>query len=98
MRRLSRNRVTFSIQYHDDQSIEDLRRFWARTLGVEPEEIQFQRKSNSNHLTGRTWRSQWGVLTVRSSDTYFRARLQAWMDRVRDEWVHLPTSGRSAAW
>jgi DNA-binding XRE family transcriptional regulator len=36
---------------------------------------------------GRNWRSRWGVLTIRTSDTYFRARLQAWIDRLNEEWL-----------
>jgi hypothetical protein len=61
--------------------------FWARLLGTVPDAIAVQRKSNSNGLAGRTWRSRHGVLTVRTSDTLFRARLQGWMDRIRETWV-----------
>ncbi len=45
-----------------------------------------QRKSNSNQLAGRTWRSVHGVLTVRACDTLFRAKLEGWMDRLRESW------------
>ena len=87
LRQLSNRPVRFAIQYHADQDVDDLRRFWSEIVGVEPEVISLQRKSNSNRLTGRTWRSRYGVLTVRTSDTYLRARLQAWMDRVKDRWL-----------
>ncbi len=60
--------------------------FWGALLGVDPSAIRFQRKSNSGGMAGRTWRSKYGVLTVRTADTYFRARLQAWMDGVRAVW------------
>jgi hypothetical protein len=56
-------------------------------LPVDPESIKFQRKSNSGQLAGRIWRSKYGVLQVRVSDTYLRARLDAWMDRVRADWA-----------
>ena len=46
-----------------------------------------QRKSNSNGLTGRQWRSKYGVLTVSAGDTCLRWRLEAWMDRLRESWV-----------
>jgi hypothetical protein len=36
-----------------------------------------QRKSNSNRMTGRRWRSRYGVLNVRVHDTLLRARLHA---------------------
>lgn len=87
MRRFSRNRVWYSLQYHADQDPDDLKRFWSKLLRIDPEAIRTQRKSNSNQLTGRTWRSRWGVLTVGASDTYFRARMQAWMDRLFEEWL-----------
>ena len=88
VRRFARNRVTYSLQYHADQDLIALRNFWARVLGVAPEDIRLQRKSNSGRLTGRTWRSQHGVLDIRVGDTLFRARLQGWMDCLHDSWLN----------
>jgi hypothetical protein len=87
-RRLGSNRVTYWLQYHADQDLEELRTFWGVQLGVEPELIRAQRKSNSNQLTGGRWRSKYGVLSVVCGDTYLRARLEAWMDCLRKEWLH----------
>ncbi|MCA1705303.1 MAG: hypothetical protein LC808_19410 [Actinobacteria bacterium] len=84
---LSRNPVRYRVQYHTDQDIEELRRFWSEVLGVEAEAIRLQRKSNSNQLEKRTWRSEHGVLTVSTSDTGFHARLQAWMTSLRLTWT-----------
>jgi transcriptional regulator with XRE-family HTH domain len=88
MRRFGTNPVTYRLQYHADQNVDDLRRFWGQELGVGPELIRVQRKSNSNQLAARKWRSRYGVLSVVCRDTYFRARLRAWMDYVRDDWLH----------
>jgi hypothetical protein len=85
--RLSRSQTHYSIQYHADQDLEELRAFWAGKLGIQPEAIRLQRKSNSGQLSGRTWRCVHGVLTVDVGDTLLRARLQAWMDCVRESWV-----------
>jgi hypothetical protein len=87
IRRFSRNPVTFWLQYHADQDPEELRRFWGGVVGVAPREIHLQRKSNSNQLRRRTWRSRYGVLTVRACDTLFRARLQAWIDCRKRAWL-----------
>jgi excisionase family DNA binding protein len=87
MRMLSARRLNYSVQYHADQDLNEIRRFWAGELGVEPEEIRLQRKSNSSQLASRTWRCKHGVLTVRTSDTYFREELQAWVDCLRDSWL-----------
>ena len=70
LRRFTRNKVAFRVQYHADQDLDALQWFWATHLGVSSEEIQFQRKSNSGQLNGRTWRSVHGVLTVATYDTY----------------------------
>jgi hypothetical protein len=85
------------VQYHADQNLDEIRQFWATELQVEPGGIHLQRKSNSNALAARTWRSQYGVLTVAANDTYLRARLQAWMDCIRDDWEHADTLGRDGA-
>ena len=93
VRHFARNPVTYSIQYHADQDLDELRAFWARHLSVEPEEIRFQRKSNSGRLGGRTWRSQYGVLNVCANDTMFRSRLQAWIDCLQEQWLDSPVTG-----
>ena len=86
IRALGTNPVRFYAQYHADQDLTELRSFWGSLLGVDPDRILFQRQSNTRGLAGRTWRSRHGVLTVDCADTYLRSRLQAWIDRVREEW------------
>jgi AcrR family transcriptional regulator len=93
IRRFTRNGVRYSIQYHADQDLDELRRFWAAKLGVAPHDIRFQRKSNSGRLTGRTWRSRYGVLTVSTGDTLLRARLEGWMHSLQDQWLDSPVTG-----
>lgn len=86
MRLLSKKQPCFSIQFHADQDLSELRAFWAVALDIAPDAIRFQRKSNSGKMKGRQWRSRYGVLSVRVNDTYLRARLQAWMDCLKAEW------------
>jgi hypothetical protein len=93
LRALSRNKLDFSVQYHADQDLRELSDFWASTLGVDPGDIRTQRKSNSGRLGGRTWRCRYGVLTVRTCDTLLRARMQGWMDRLQETWIHSPSTG-----
>ncbi|HXN36660.1 MAG TPA: hypothetical protein VN892_01365 [Solirubrobacteraceae bacterium] len=85
VRRGSAKEPEFLVQYHADQDPDELRRFWSDALAIESR-IKLLRKSNSNQMTGRIWRCRHGVLTVRVGDTRFRARLEAWMDRLRSEW------------
>jgi hypothetical protein len=98
IRRFTRNAMRYSIQYHADQDLEELRRFWAAKLAVTPEDIRFQRKSNSGRLSGRTWRSKYGVLTVSAGDTVFRARLEDGCIPCKTSGYTRPSPGRSAAW
>jgi transcriptional regulator with XRE-family HTH domain len=86
IRRLATRPVWYSLQYHADQDFDQLRRFWGDLLGVEPSSVRLQRKSNSNQLKRRTWRSRYGVLSVGANDTLLRARLAAWIDCVRSCW------------
>jgi hypothetical protein len=87
LRLLTERSVTYSIQYHADQNLEVLRGFWGNRLGIDPDSIRLLRKSNSNGLSGRTWRSQFGVVTVCANDTYLRARLEAWMECLKKDWL-----------
>ena len=86
MRRFSR-RLVYSVQFHEDQDLKEVTRYWAEALEIPATEIRLQRKSNSGQLGGRVWRSRYGVIAVRAGDTLFRARLQGWMDRLHEEWV-----------
>lgn len=89
--RLSNRKVSYSIQYHVDQDLEMLRGFWSNRLGIEPHEIKRLRKSNSSGLATRVWRCRFGVMSVTTHDTYFRSRMQAWMDRVQQHWLDSAT-------
>jgi hypothetical protein len=87
VRRFARNPVRYSVQYHADQDLQGLREFWAEKLAIGPDEIRLQRKSNSGRLSGRTWRSRYGVLNISAADTLFRARLEAWMHSLQEQWL-----------
>ena len=65
-----RNRNTVSIANSDERIIA-MATGWMRRLG--------QREP-------ATWRSEHGVMEVALYDTMLRARLQAWIDRVRSDW------------
>jgi hypothetical protein len=86
IRRLTDRPLSYSIQYHADQDLDEIQTFWGEQLGIDGATIALQRKSNSGQLKHRIWRCKHGVLTVRVGDTLLRARLQAWIDRIRDDW------------
>lgn len=97
MLRLSTKRLGYAVQYHADQELEELRSYWGETLGIDGSEITVLRKSNSGMLKGRIWRSEFGVLTVRASDTYLRARLQG-VDRSDQARLVVRLGVRLGAW
>jgi hypothetical protein len=86
LRRLSSRPLCYAVQYHADQDLKRLRAFWGSRLEIDGSHIRLQRKSNSGQLRGRMWRSEHRALTVCVNDTAVRSRLQAWIDRVRDDW------------
>ena len=87
MKTFARNKLFYTLQYHDDQDIEKLKDFWGKTMNVDPEIIRLTRKTNSGNMKGRNWNCKYGVLTVGSCDTYFRSKLEAWMDHLREQWM-----------
>ena len=70
----TKSRMYYRLQYHVDQDLDELKRFWADLLNIAPESITVLRKSNSGQLSGRRFRSKYGLLSVRVGDTYLRAR------------------------
>jgi hypothetical protein len=86
IRRLAKRSIDYRISYHADQNLGALRSFWGSELGVNPHAIACQRKTNSGQLSGRIWRCEHGLLTIRTSDTLFRARLDAWIVCLKREW------------
>jgi AcrR family transcriptional regulator len=87
MRRLSGKDFVVRVQHHSDQEPDALRRFWAATLQVYPSRIRLVPKSNSGKLRARSWRCVHGVAAINVYDTYFRARLGAWMDQLTQAWM-----------
>jgi hypothetical protein len=90
VRRFATNKVDYALQYHADQDPAELVAYWAALLDANAADFRLQRKSNSNQLAGRNWRSEHGVLTVGVNDTQLRARLQGWIDQVKESWLHSP--------
>lgn len=86
MKQFSRKDIKYRLQYHMDHDVDELRDYWATFMGISADEIKLMRKSNSGKMAKRKFRSEHGLLTISTSDTYFRARLQAWMDMVKQEW------------
>ena len=97
IRRLTKKPVGFSIQFHADQDLPELRTFSGAALAVEPGEIRAQRKPNSAQLKRRPWRSRHGVLSVTANDTYLTARLRSAQNGPCTE-AKLAATGRSSVW
>jgi hypothetical protein len=80
------DKLRYRVQYHVDHDIEELQNYWAAHLNIQPDNVKPERKSNSGKLSGRQFRSKYGVISISVGDTYLRARLQAWMDFVKAQW------------
>jgi len=76
----------FTLWYFEDQSTDDLRAFWATELDIAPDDIQLRAKDGAGKLARRSWRSQYGVMSVTVNDTYLRAKLQSWIDWIKEQW------------
>jgi hypothetical protein len=87
--RLTDKSPSLSVRCQPDQGVGELRRFWSETVGVQTDAIR-ARRAAEDELSRRS--HQWGppplhgVLTITVEDTLLRARLQAWMRRMRESW------------
>lgn len=86
LKRLSKGTFFYSLQYHVDHEVSELKSYWADQLNISLDEIHLSRKSNSGQLSGRQFRSVYGLLSVETGDTYLRAKLEAWMDIIKSQW------------
>ena len=86
LKRLSNRSFFYGLQYHVDHDTDGLKQYWASVLDISTDIIHLTRKSNSNELTGRQFRSVYGLLSVETGDTYLRAKMQAWMDIIKCQW------------
>lgn len=87
MRQLSTKPLKAMVSLHVDQNTAAETSFWAEELDIPISDVTAIFKSNSGKLAGRKWRSPHGVCMVRTHDTAFRSRLQAYMDFLKDSWV-----------
>lgn len=86
IKQFARHPLRYDLQYHVDHNVDSLQQYWGKQLNIDPSIIKPIRKSNSNQLSKRQFRSVYGLLTVETGDTYLRARLEAWMDIVKAQW------------
>ena len=94
IRTLSRNsHIQYRLQCHIDNDEEQLRKYWAHLLGIEAESITVMRKSNAGKLSGRQWRSPYGVLSIAVGDTRLHCMIRAWMDYLQQEWQSVESRG-----
>jgi hypothetical protein len=76
----------FRLQIHIDNDESKLKQYWSKELHIKANKIVIMRKSNSGKLSKRQWRSVNGVMSIQCGDTYFRSRIQAYMDTIQNEW------------
>lgn len=99
IRQLSKAKLDYGVQYHADQDLDELRRFWGTELGIRPDQVRMQRKSNSNQLAGRTWRSVHGGSPCASATRSFAPGCRVGSTGCARAGSRLATgSGCSSAW
>jgi len=80
--------IEYRVQIHADHNEDDIKAYWGEVVNIKPEIIKVIRKSNSGQMGHRNFRSEYGVLSVRVSDTSFRSRLGGWMDYLKKLWLY----------
>ncbi len=77
---------SLSLSCKPDQSIGELRRFWGETIGATADAIRARGARDAEPLHRWGPAPVHGVLTIAVEDRLLRARLQAWMCRLREGW------------
>lgn len=57
----SENSMFYGVQIHIDNDDEEIKDYWVNILTIDTDKILITRKSNSGNLSGRNWRSEYGV-------------------------------------
>jgi transcriptional regulator with XRE-family HTH domain len=81
------NAMYYSVQIHEDHDEAEIKEYWAKALSITPEMVNITHKSNSGKLSGRQFRTRYGVFSIQASDTYFHSKMQAWLTYLRKQWV-----------
>lgn len=82
----SNKKITYNLQCHVDNDEEKLLDYWSNGLKIDRNHIRIIRKSNSGNLSGRKWRSLYGVMGISVNDTKFRMMIESWMDFIQEDW------------
>jgi hypothetical protein len=83
---LSNKKIDYQLRVHEDHNIEETIKFWATYLNVNEKSINCTIKKNSCKMKTRNWRNEYGIITLRVNDTYFRVKLDVYMDHLRKQW------------
>jgi hypothetical protein len=84
--RLTDKSPSLSVRCPPEQSISELRRFWSETVGAQPEAIRARSGKEGEPVQRSSTPTLHGALTVSVEDKLLRARLQAWMCKMREDW------------
>lgn len=90
----SNNKITFNLQLHSDDNINECSNYWKEVLKLDKEVIKVcinDRVSPENKK--RHNKLKYGTFSIRTSDTYFRFKMQYWMDVINKEWEIMEFSG-----
>jgi hypothetical protein len=84
--RLTDESPTLVLHHDDAHSMRELQRFWSETIGEDARAIRMRRGDAARLVHRWSPRPLHGVLAVSVEDALLRARLQAWMRRIRESW------------
>jgi hypothetical protein len=84
--KLSNRKIDYTLHLYPDHKKEDEEKFWATLLQINPSQIRSRPKPGSNKMKNRNIRLKHGIFIVRTNDTYFMSRMNAYMDFVKAQW------------
>lgn len=95
MKVLTHKTPRFGVQVHLDNDIDLVRTHWANLLSIKKDSINVYIRKTS--MTNRNGRLPYGIFQIGYSDTYFRSRIQSWLDLMKQEWSVCPDLNRESS-
>lgn len=79
------NKITYRVYFYEDRNPEKIKDFWSKFLTVDKNKINVHLKKGGK-LNKRSSTCDNGIMHIRVNDYTLRAKVQAWMDCLEEEW------------
>lgn len=85
IKKWTKNKISCFVQVHHDDDQKEIVKEWGNLLDIDPKQIRVHLRAEKK--SNRKGKLPYGIFTFRVGDTYLRAKLEAWISRLKESWV-----------